>query len=535
MMIFRKLSISPRALAFAVVPVYAALLAFIIPHHEPWRDETTPWVDLINLPLKDFFVSYLRAEAHPALWQLILMPFARAGLPFDTIYIIHALIAAAMVAVFVRFAPFSPLTKVLWTFSLPIAYEYAVVARDYSLASLLLFVVAVLYPKRLERPLPYAAVVFLLMQAHALVFMTGCALALCCFLELWRDRAALTAPRVAALGIMGLGALALLLQLFPPPAITYGAGNAALKHTGYFGMGWSGLLLLLQNAWLPGSVSSLVRAVHDNANLAVVFALSMALPIVLTALALLSIRRKPYPLIVLTLSLAYIGFVDATMYSLSPRHYFLIAQITLFALWIGKVSPDKAANTGADDTGQSAMTLINLCLFYACILTPFTYHFDYKEPFSASRDAGRFIRRNHLGDRVLVADLLLSLPPYLDKETCFWPAYLEDCRRAIAWDNPGYAKYYYHDIKTFGGEGAKQGKGTMGAVAVRQALKKFGTLSGKVFILGDPLSAGEMKEYKLVLAHYSDGRAEKAWIYIPARDFWSASGVPRIARDEAAF
>ena len=136
---------SSRAFPWVIVLLYGCLLAFIIPYHEPWRDETDTWVAVGDLSIRELFSWFFRVLGHPALWSMILMPFARAGFPFETIYVVHAAVAIGMVAVFVRFSPFSSLTKMLWAFSMPIAYEYGVIARDYSSTVLCLFIVAALY------------------------------------------------------------------------------------------------------------------------------------------------------------------------------------------------------------------------------------------------------------------------------------------------------------------------------------------------------------------------------------------------------
>jgi len=53
-------------------------------------------------------------------------------------FILHLIIAIAAVTVFVLYAPFSRVTKVLFIFSYYMAYEYSIIGRSHSLSILLL-------------------------------------------------------------------------------------------------------------------------------------------------------------------------------------------------------------------------------------------------------------------------------------------------------------------------------------------------------------------------------------------------------------
>ena len=72
---------SLETMACLCIAVTSVMISFLlIPYHEIWRDEAQAWLIARDTPLKDLF-SVLKHEGHPAGWFLLLMPFAKAGLP----------------------------------------------------------------------------------------------------------------------------------------------------------------------------------------------------------------------------------------------------------------------------------------------------------------------------------------------------------------------------------------------------------------------------------------------------------------------
>ena len=87
----RELSVGKKNLINIVVLVlYAVLLFMIMGRHEPFRDEAQQWLLARDLSVPAL-IRQMSYEGHPCLWYLILMPFAKAGLPFGfATYIISA-------------------------------------------------------------------------------------------------------------------------------------------------------------------------------------------------------------------------------------------------------------------------------------------------------------------------------------------------------------------------------------------------------------------------------------------------------------
>ena len=91
-------------------------------------------------------------EGSPALWHLILMPFAKMGFPYESIKFVHITITFATAILIVYKAPFSRLTKLLFLFSYYMSWEYAIIARSYIVTLFLLFSIATVYKNRFTQP-----------------------------------------------------------------------------------------------------------------------------------------------------------------------------------------------------------------------------------------------------------------------------------------------------------------------------------------------------------------------------------------------
>lgn len=190
--------------------LYMGLLAWAIPHHKPWADEAQAWQIARTLPLGQIF-RLLSYEGHPGLWYLCLWVLSRLHVSYFGMRCFAAAIGFLGVAVLVTTSPFPRFIKLLLPFTFYLAFQYAIVARSYVLAPLLLFLCAYFWPQRLQRPLSIALCLGLLANValHAAVISGG--LAIVYLIDLWLGR------REHPMGVPGVrlySAAALLLVLY---------------------------------------------------------------------------------------------------------------------------------------------------------------------------------------------------------------------------------------------------------------------------------------------------------------------------------
>jgi hypothetical protein len=169
--------------------LYVGLLIWAFPHHEPWADEAQAWQLARTLPFAQMF-RLLSYEGHPGLWYVLLWALSRLHVSYTGMRCVAAVIAFAGISVLVATSPFPRFVKLLLPFSFYLAFQYAIVARSYVLAPLLLFLCACFWTRRPRRPLAVALCLGLLANValHAAVISAG--LAIVYLIDLWLERRA---------------------------------------------------------------------------------------------------------------------------------------------------------------------------------------------------------------------------------------------------------------------------------------------------------------------------------------------------------
>ncbi|MGB2635516.1 MAG: hypothetical protein WAM58_16420, partial [Candidatus Acidiferrum sp.] len=135
-----------------VLLAYSAVVLWTLQYHEKWADEAQAWLIARDLSLKMIWFHEMRYEGTPALWHTILwlvQHVFHAG--YGAIGYIGAFFAIAGAAVLLFKAPFPRFIRWLLVFGYVFVYQYAVIARPYTLLPLLAFCAAILF-KDLRHP-----------------------------------------------------------------------------------------------------------------------------------------------------------------------------------------------------------------------------------------------------------------------------------------------------------------------------------------------------------------------------------------------
>lgn len=176
------------------VPELLVLLLYAAAHlgmsvvHEPFFDEAEAWQIARCVSLRTLFLETTHYEGHPPLWHLILMPFAKAGAPYElSLTLVSLLFVGTAVFLILWYAPFPRLVRLLLPFTYFFFYQYGVISRVYCVMTLAFMLMAMAYGRRNERPGRYvAALIFLCMtMAYGLVIAGG--LAIVWLWEIWSE------------------------------------------------------------------------------------------------------------------------------------------------------------------------------------------------------------------------------------------------------------------------------------------------------------------------------------------------------------
>ncbi len=159
----------------AVLALYSGIVLWTLQYHEKWADEAQAWLIARDLDLKTIWFHELRYEGSPGLWHTILWIAQHVfHLGYGALGYIGVLFAIAGAAVLIFVAPFPRYIRWPLAFTYVIVYQYAVIARPYTLLPLLCFTAAYFFPD-VQRPGRITVVLSLL----ALLTLHGLLIAAC--------------------------------------------------------------------------------------------------------------------------------------------------------------------------------------------------------------------------------------------------------------------------------------------------------------------------------------------------------------------
>lgn len=160
---------------WSALGLYAALVAFAIPYHEPWADEAQAWQLARSLSLGSLFKTYIRYEGSPGLWYFLLWILKQFHVNYAGLHWTCGAIATMAVWLLLFKSSLPRYLKLSLPFTYFLVFQYAVVARSYVLAPLLFFLTAMAWKKN---PLGLAVALGLLanVSLHTAVLSGGMAI-----------------------------------------------------------------------------------------------------------------------------------------------------------------------------------------------------------------------------------------------------------------------------------------------------------------------------------------------------------------------
>lgn len=491
--------------------LYAAIVAAVRAHHEPWRDEVEPWVMARDAPWRDL-AEACSFSGHPPLWYALNLLLARgAGLPLAAQGVLHTAIAVAMTAVLLLRSPFRLALLLPLVFSPHLLYQYGVVARGYAAMLLLTFLAVAAYRRRLTRPCRYATVLALLYQSEVFAWAFGGALGLFFLADLRRAPTLRRRTRVAAATIVvggGLLAIASMVRWSGEPG-----KNDGLR------FGPRSLPYAAREAFFPlDAYGPRLKAAFGTPAARAAAALPR-LPFALAAVAilgasLLALPLRSRPALLLAASLAWLGALFVFKYHGFVWHHALFVPLLAATAWFADADDTPAPPPGRR---RRALRTARLLLAVAAAGWPLfaaaAIAWDLGHDYSAGPAAGAYLRPRvsraepvvAFGCHGLVA-ATAQLPP-----GTVWMALIERRANYTLWDD--------HMRRCFE-EAAADPEWLLRRHAARLA-RRPGALVLTDFPLADP--AG----YGLELRWARQGLWESFWVY-------GVRGTPPIRRGRPA-
>ncbi len=411
---------SPRL--WVSLATFIALLVTLATRHEMWRDEVRAFSVATRAPSWAAMFSSLHQEGHPALWYIVL----RAGYAVTHSNIvlpgIAILVSAAAAYLILRYAPFPFWLRLSAVFGAFLGYELSVVARNYGIGVLFMVAACVVFPSRQERP--WMLAVCLALMANTSVHA---ALASMVLLFIWLTdvfeparRANLMKPATLASLALVIGGIVLaFVTARPTPdmawafsADRFDAGRIVRTIFTDPGHAMRGV----QGANVAAAGEFPWRYTGIDADI--------ASRIIVDACLLWlgwSLRRRPFHLIAMLLTIVGFEVLFREVYSGALRHEGVIALLLFSIAWLA-ASGDPAASTQSDRR-RIALGLLPLFAVQTAAL-PFMAQRYFNKAESGSKAYGQFLASHpKYRDAILMGepDYMMESMPYYSANRVYMP------------------------------------------------------------------------------------------------------------------
>lgn len=358
---------------------YSAIVLWTIQYHEKWADEAQAWLIARDLSLKSIWFHELRYEGTPGLWHTILWVAQHVfHAHYDAISYIGAFFAIAGAALLLFKAPFPRIARWPMAFGYVFLYQYAVIARPYTMLALLAFCAAIFF-KDQQHPerITLVLVVLSMVSLHGAI-LAGC-LGLVYLLEAVRCRGTLdrNVKRRYAIcaAVLALSFVFLIVILKPTPDVQEFATPT----------GTSRQVALMQAnvVTVPMKLESVLSGAFLDFTLpSVLFAFLLA--------AYCALRRK---LLIYVLPVAALIALYVAVHGYA-HHQGTVTIAAMMALWIawptGKERSTLTAVERRTTQGMVAVLLV-FCLVQIWDAAVVIRH-EYLYPYSGAGDAAEFLK-----------------------------------------------------------------------------------------------------------------------------------------------
>lgn len=365
--------------------LYISITLFTVFYHEAGRDETAPWLVARDTSFQGLFAE-MPYHLHTILWYIIILPFAKLGLPYICNPLLNWLAACAVVYILLWRSPFPKLTSILASFSFYLFWQYSIDARGiYIIGILILFLIAHFYSARFSNPLRHAILLFLLINTNVLMFPATAGLLAVWTIEAYKDskisRSFILSIIIVLIGVIFAGWQVGL--IFPPLDLP------TVGKTDNVGFQVFALARALSGAFFAGMNPVMYLLLPSLLSLSLVM---LPLYTRIYSLAFLLINTSG---ILLTL-----GF--KSLYT-SERHFGILLVGIMFALWISYFENETPLKVSIRNAFPSfltrfkwAMKILNIS-FIASMSYGFALHYyDWNFKFSGCSEMAKFIKDKKL-------------------------------------------------------------------------------------------------------------------------------------------
>lgn len=389
--------------------IYLLGVCTITYFHEPWFDEAQAWAIAKSGTIKEILFEIPHNEGHPPLWDLLLLPFAKLGAPYElSLAIVNIFFITLAVSVLLFKSPFPKIVRCLLPFNFFLFYQFGVISRPYCILVLAMFLAAACHKNRNEHPVKYLLCLALMCSVHTFGIIIAGGFCIVWLGEIFGQHyknatlaKVFTDKRCWLMLALLLFVVLILIEIFPSEN-TYVDGKATSKEIFHFSFTLTQFLwlfLILTEATV-GQMPQTLSTSYDTTSL---ITLSIvAVIIFILAVSIFYSNKK-----LLNFLVPYLIFsLFCTLVYFSPHHMGIITALLIYEFWIivdesGKVKLPKYIQIIMNNL-HGKMRTVAKSLAFIPLLVPIAWscsssYFEIRYPYWINA-AADFIKEYDLDD-----------------------------------------------------------------------------------------------------------------------------------------
>lgn len=150
--------------------LYIVILLIMFYFHENWRDEVQSFLLCRDMNFIELLKN-VHYEGHPFFYYLLLYPFIKLGFGLKIVNIISLILIIISAYLIMFKSKIKDIYKLSIIFSSLFLYEYSIIGRSYSLITLLVILIALLWDNKKNNAIILGLLIGLLLNTH--IFMGG--------------------------------------------------------------------------------------------------------------------------------------------------------------------------------------------------------------------------------------------------------------------------------------------------------------------------------------------------------------------------
>lgn len=208
----------PLRQVLPLLGVYLVISSVGMMHHELWLDEAQHFLigrDSHSLPSMYYNMRY---DGHPRLWNFLLYFITHyITASYIGMQVFHLLITSSTVFIFLRYAPFTTLVKILIISGYYFLFEYNLLSRNYALGILLLFTCCILLRDARKNILWIGGILFVMCNTHLFYAIAAMGIFIYLLPEFARERALFKPRWIIFSSLVLAGMVCIAIQTQTPP------------------------------------------------------------------------------------------------------------------------------------------------------------------------------------------------------------------------------------------------------------------------------------------------------------------------------